>query len=191
VEPHFTLIVVSSADGYIARRAGEAPQSWASPEEQALFFSEVEAADWSVMGRGTHEAADRPDRRRIVFSSAAGSGEWRRATQFWVDPNNTTPERLADAVAEVRALERGLILGGTRVHDWFLERAAIHAVHLTVEPHRFAQGLPIFTAQKSSDPVAVFRNAGFEVVDQRRLNAGGTRHFLMLPKTSAPTLSEP
>ena len=35
--PSFTLTVVVSEDGFIARHVGEAPHLWASPEEQALF----------------------------------------------------------------------------------------------------------------------------------------------------------
>jgi len=37
-DPRFTLLVVCSADGFIARRPGEAPSAWASPEEQAVFL---------------------------------------------------------------------------------------------------------------------------------------------------------
>ena len=86
------------------------------------------------MGRHTHEAADKPHRWRIVFSSQAAG--WQRPTQLWLDPGALTPGDLAKRVAEVRPLARGLILGGTRVHDWFLAHRAIHRVHLTEEPQR-------------------------------------------------------
>ena len=38
------VAVVTSADGYIARSHDEPPQAWASAEEQALFFADVEEA---------------------------------------------------------------------------------------------------------------------------------------------------
>ena len=183
MRPHFTLTVVASADGFIARHPGDAPYLWASPEEQALFFADVEAADWGVMGRGTHEAADRPDRRRIVFSSAGGG--WKRPTQLWIDPVELMPGDLAALVADVRPLERGIILGGTRVHDWFLECGAIDRVHLTVEPLRFGEGLPIFTGQATDDPFAVFRAAGFGPVEERALNDTGTRFHILEPERPA------
>ena len=179
MRPHFTLTVVASADGFIARHPGDAPHLWASPEEQALFFADVEAADWGVMGRGTHEAADRPDRRRIVFSGAGGG--WKRPAQLWVDPADLTPPELAALVAEVRPLERGIILGGTRVHDWFLAHDAIDRVHLTVEPIRFGHGLPIFAGQEGKDPVAVFGAAGFAPVEERLLNDAGSRFVVLEP----------
>lgn len=173
--PEYTLAVVTSADGFIARAPDDAPQGWASAEEQTLFFAYVEAADWAVMGRHTHQAADRPDRRRIVFSGVAGAGEWRRPTQLWIDPARLDLVALPGLVGAVHPLRRGLILGGTRVHDWFLAAAAIDRVHLTVEPVRFGAGLPLFTGQ-SGPADAVLRGLGFVCEGVRVLNAQGTRH---------------
>ncbi len=178
--PAFTLAVVTSADGFIGRRPDEPPHLWASPEEQALFFADVAAADWSVMGRRTHEAADRPDRRRIVFSTAGGAGAWRRPTQLWIDPGALLPADLPGLVAGRHPLRRGLILGGTRVHDWFLGHASIARVHLTVEPVTFGTGLPLFShaAGPAGDVLAA---AGFRRRSSRTLNAGGTRHEVWTP----------
>lgn len=172
--PHFTLAVVTSADGFIARAPDDAPQNWASAEEQVLFFRDVEAADWAIMGRHTHEAADRPDRRRIVFSRQIAG--WRRPTQLWLDPAKTDPAGLARAVADVRTLAHGLILGGTTVHDWFHAHAAIHRVHLTVEPVRFGSGLPVFTGQGNDGPEQAFAARGYRKLSEETLNAAGTRY---------------
>ncbi|MEO1681242.1 MAG: dihydrofolate reductase family protein [Pseudomonadota bacterium] len=170
---HFTLTVVTSADGFIARAPGDPPQAWASAEEQVLFFRDVEAADWAVMGRGTHEAADRPDRRRIIFSrSYAG---WRRPTQLWLDPERVAPTDLAAAVSHIHPLQNGLILGGTTVHDWFAAHNAIDRIHLTVEPVTFGAGLPIFSDQTTRDPLTAFAAKGYAPVSEKVLNAGGTR----------------
>ncbi len=171
--PCFTLTVVTSADGYIARANDEPPQAWASAEEQVLFFADVESHDWAIMGRHTHEAADRPDRHRIVFSSRVTG--WKRPTQLWLDPKDLKPVDLAARVALRRSLHSGLILGGTRVHDWFLRHGAIDRVHLTVEPVRFGAGLPVFSGTGGKAPDAVFAAAGFAVVEERELNTGGTR----------------
>lgn len=174
-DPRFTLLVVCSADGFIARRPGEAPSAWASPEEQAVFLSAVDAADWAVMGRGTHEAAPRPDRRRIVFSRSAGAPEWRRPTQVWLNPAATTLRALAALAAARHPLRDGLILGGAAVHDWFHARDAIDAVTLTVEPVRFGAGLPVFGDQRATDAEGAFAEKGWRVADETRLNAAGTR----------------
>ena len=177
----FTLTVVTSADGYIARATDHPPQAWTSAEEQVLFFRVVEAADWVILGRNTHEAAERPDRRRIVFSRTQAG--WQRPNQVWVDPRVMTPDDLPALVEHVRPLRHGLILGGTTVHDWFHQNRAIHRVHLTVEPVEFGDGLPIFTGQTLADPLEVFRQAGYRQTDERMLNAAGTRYIEMVPES--------
>lgn len=177
----FRLLVVASADGFIARAPGHSPAEWASPEEQALFLSAVDAADWAVMGRGTHEAAFRPDRRRIVFSGGAPGPEWRAPTHLWLDPARVAPDGLGDLVSAVRPLREGLILGGTRVHDWFHARGRIDEVSLTVEPARFGCGLPVFGDQTARDPVAAFAEKGYAPLTVRILNAGGARLITLAP----------
>lgn len=175
--PHFTLTVVTSADGFIARAPDDSPHLWASPEEQALFFADIAAADWAVMGRHTHILADRPDRRRIVFSTQGGSGQWARPGQVWIDPHALTPADLGPLVAAHHPLRHGLILGGTRVHDWFLAHDAIDRVHLTVEPVRFGAGLPLFS-QHSGPAETVLAALGFGRQSTRALNAGGTLYSI-------------
>ena len=175
----FTLTVATSADAFISRATDEPPQAWASAEEQALFFRDVEAADWAIMGRNTHLAADRPDRRRIIFSTKTNG--WQRPTQLWLDPAGTTPTDLSERVAKVHPLHEGLILGGTRVHDWFLAHGAIHKVHLTIEPVAFGAGLPVFTGQTDRNPVTVFTRRGFHISDEATLNAAGTRYLELVP----------
>lgn len=175
----FTLTVATSADGYIARSTTEPPQAWASEEEQALFFEDVEAADWAIMGRHTHEAADKPHRRRIVFSSRVSG--WQRPTQLWLDPAGLSAADLPRLVGDVHPLRRGLILGGTRVHDWFLAQGAIDRVHLTIEPVHFGAGLPCFSDSAGEAPVDLFRARGFVVEEERPLNDAGTLYLVLKP----------
>lgn len=174
-KPVFKLAVVSTEDGFIARESGHAPYEWASAEEQDIFFREVDAADWSIMGRGTHEAADKPHRRRIVFSGQVTVPEWRRAAQVWVDPGTITVQDLPELVENRHNFETGLILGGTRVHDWFHAQGAIDEILLTVEPVVFGSGLPIFTNQPEGRPEMVLELAGYSLCDEQVLNAAGTR----------------
>lgn len=182
--PEFTLTVATSLDALISPTTDTPTETWASAEEQALFFRDVEAADWAIMGRHTHEAADKPERRRIVFSGSVHG--WRRPTQLWLDPAGSTPDVLAKAVEHVRPLRRGLILGGTRVHDWFLAQNAIHRVNLTVEPVRFGSGLPVFTDQRTRDPLGVFVSRGFELAAERVLNERGTRYYELVAPGPEP-----
>ena len=177
--PHFTLTVATSSDALISPSTDTPTEAWASAEEQDLFFRDIAVADWCIMGRNTHEAADKPDRHRIIFSTSRRG--WQRPTQLWLDPEGLRPADLAEKVAGVRPLRRGLILGGMRVHDWFLAARAIDRVHLTVEPIAFGTGVPVFAHQIERDPLDLFRSRGFRVVSEQSLNAGGTRYFEMVP----------
>ena len=171
----FTLLVVATADGFIAREPGHTPAGWASGEEQTLFLDAVDAADWGVLGRTTHEAAWRANRRRIVFSRSAAKPEWREPTHLWLDPGGFSPDGLASLVADRRPMREALILGGAEVHDWFHAHGRIDHVALTVEPIRFGAGLRIFGDQIAQDPVEAFLEKGFILSGERRLNRIGTR----------------
>jgi dihydrofolate reductase len=173
--PSYKLIVVSTEDGFIARYSGHAPHDWASAEEQAVFFREVDAADWGIMGRGTHEAANKPHRRRIIFSSQVDTPEWRTPTQVWINPEKVTLEGFNTLVRDRHPFETGLILGGTGVHDWFQAQDAIDEILLTIEPIRFGEGLPIFSNQSAKGPEKALEEMGFALEEEETLNAGGTR----------------
>jgi dihydrofolate reductase len=174
----FTLTAVISADGYIARRAGEHPGSWASAEEQARFLAEVPGYDWAFMGRTTHLTAFREDRRRVVFSRTAAGLEWREATHLWVDPNHVSLTDLLAALTPVRPPRRCIVLGGGAVHDWFLARELIDRIELTIEPVRFGAGLPLLTGQ-TGDVTAELLRRGFVLVEQQEINPQGTRLLVL------------
>jgi dihydrofolate reductase len=182
----FVLVVVASSDGFIARTAGHAPWDWQSPEEKAFFLETVAAADWSVLGRTTHETAFRADRRRIVFSHSAPAPEWRSPTHLWLDPATVSPDDLAALVAPVWPMRTALILGGADVAAWFLGRGCIDEVLLSVEPVAFGAGLPIFPGDAAGDPVERVRARGFEVQSERALNVNGTRLVTLIPRSSKP-----
>ena len=131
------------------------------------------------MGRHTHEAADRPDRRRIIFSTKTEG--WQRPSQLWLNPVTTTPRELPGLVGDMHPLREGLILGGTRVHDWFLDHAAIDRVHLTIEPIRFGEGLPVFTGAYNADSKELFADLGFRLLSEDKLNSAGTRYLVFGP----------
>jgi dihydrofolate reductase len=180
----FTLTAVVSADGYIARRAGEHPGSWASAEEQARFLAEVPGYDWAFMGRTTHLTALRKDRRRVVFSRGAAGLEWREATHLWVDPNRVSLADILAALTPVRPPRRCIVLGGTTVHDWFLERDLIDRIELTIEPVRFGAGLPFLTGQQGDDVTGELFARGFVLTEQQELNPQGTRLLMLARRPS-------
>jgi dihydrofolate reductase len=179
----FTLVAVVSADGLIARFPGHRPQEWASTEEQNLFLERVDQADWSFLGRTTHECAFRPDRRRVIFSSGTHPPSWRHSSHLWLDPNRVEMHEILDRLSAYHAPQDCLILGGQRVHDWFLVRGMIDCIELTIEPLRLHTGIPLFSHLAAGDPVASLIKNGYTVIHADRLNAQGTHRLRLVPRS--------
>lgn len=174
-ESRFTLVAVTSRDGFITGPNGEPPATWASPEEQVLFAETVSALDWSFTGRVTHELAWRPSRRRVVFSRNCPTPLWRHPARLWVDPERTPLEQILGTIREVHPAEHCGILGGVAVHDWFAGHQLIDAAEITIEPLTFAAGLPLFSGRAGQDPIASLAAIGLRPTDTLELNASGTR----------------
>jgi dihydrofolate reductase len=171
----FTLIAVTSRDGYITGPLGEPPASWASPEEQLLFGETVSALDWSFVGRVTHVDAWRPGRRRVIFSRSCRTPLWRHPLRLWVDPEHVPLATILDTLRPVQRPERCGILGGVAVHDWFARRGLIDAAEITIEPSAFGAGLPLLSGAQGDDPVRTLEAVGLRLADTVTLNARGTR----------------
>ena len=139
---------------------------WASPEEQAWFVDRVNAADWSFMGRITHEQAPRRDRRRVIFSTGANEPEWRQPWQLWVDPATTDLSELLAEIDQRHPARDCIVLGGTRVHDWFLEHWRPDSVTLSIEPLEFGSGMKLFSFQTDTDPDAIMNRLDYVRVGQ-------------------------
>lgn len=185
--PLFTLVVVTSRDGFITGPGGEPPASWASPEEQLLFAETVSALDWSFIGRITHTFAWRPSRRRVVFSRTTPTPLWRHPARLWVDPERVPLAAILAMLQPVQPPEHCGILGGVAVHDWFARRGLIDAAELTIEPMTFGAGLPLLSDTEGQDPLATLAGIGLRLTDTLPLNATGTRlHRFIRDDESAP-----
>ncbi len=184
--PRFTLIVVTSRDGYITPTNGASPGSWASREEQRLFRGLVAGLDWAFMGRRTHELAWRPDRRRVVFTGSFAGPAWRHPMHLWADPGRVSLDAILARATTVHAAWNCGILGGVGVHDWFARGELIDAVELTIEPLDFAGGLPLFSWARGMEPGLALTQLGLVQVGERVLNEGGTR-LLRFERRSGPT----
>jgi dihydrofolate reductase len=187
--PQFTLVAVTSRDGFITGPNREPPASWASPEEQVVFAETVSALGWSFTGRITHELAWRPARRRVVFSRSCPTPLWRHPARLWVDPERTSLEQILDMIREVHPADHCGILGGVAVHDWFAAHRLIDAAELTVEPLTFSAGLPLLSGRAGQDPIATLEAIGLRRTDTLELNARGTRLYRFVraePRASTP-----
>ena len=138
----YKLIAVVSKDGFIARYSGDLPLNWTSKEEQITFKKDIKVCEWSVMGRNTHELTYNENKKRIIFSSSVNDYKFINRNHIFFNPNGISFNKIINLIKPVSTI---CILGGTRVHDYFLSEKLINELIITVEPINFGNGLPLFS----------------------------------------------
>ena len=147
-----TLILVTSLDGRITEGDKPGAGSWASPEDQEVFLSQIEAHDCIVMGSTTYEAArsiikPSANKPRIVLT---------RTPQRFASERQPGLEFLAISPQEVirRAENNGykslLLVGGARTNARFLDADLVDELSVTIEPLLFGAGTPFVAALRQT-----------------------------------------
>jgi len=140
----FTGYAVISADGFIADREGRMPEALRFDADWAYFQAALDAADITLLGRRTHEAApNAKERRRLVVSGGMRAIMQENAFTWWVNPKDLAP---ASAIAETVGLDAEVaVVGGTGVFDWILDEGGYDAFHLSLARDiRLGEGRPLF-----------------------------------------------
>ena len=175
----YTLAFACSQDGFIARHSGDNPFEWTSKDDQIHLQNLIKDNEWQVMGRTTHELNSNETRKRIIFSR--GSDEIKLINpniknQYYFNPDLHQWEDF-----ERLCKDSVLILGGTKVHDFFLYANLITKIYITIEPLYFKSGIPAFSYINFSDLISFFNVRGFRDV-QKTINDNGTK-LIELVKT--------
>ena len=169
---NYTLAFACSKNGYIARHSGDNPFDWTSKEDQIHLKSLIKDNEWQVMGRITHELNPNETRKRIVFSRSIREIkliDQNIKNQYYFNPDLHQWEEF-----ERLCKDSVLILGGTKVHDFFLYSNLIDSMYITVEPLKFNEGIPAFSYINSSDVIPFLREQGFSS-QERIINDKGTK----------------
>ncbi len=158
-----------SQDGFIAKKEGDNPSLWTSEEDHKLLLEHIDESDWSVMGRKTHELNPNQNRKRIVFSRKVKTIEPVSPTiknQFYFNPDIT---QWSDFAKLVGLKSKVLILGGTRVHDFFLYLDVLSKIYITIEPLNFNTGIKAFSFINFND-LESFLIARKYIKEQKKIN---------------------
>ncbi len=145
------LIAAQSLDGFITRH--DIPGTAFTSEADKRYFRQVlEQFDASICGGNTYRV-DRalflgslqPGRRRVVLT--------RQPKAFAADERPSelefTNEDPAILIARLRHLGhiRCALLGGSQIHQHFLQAGLVDEVWLTLEPRLFGRGTPLISGQ--------------------------------------------
>lgn len=176
---NYTLAFACSRDGFIARNSEDNPFEWTSKNDQDHLKNLIEEHEWQVMGRKTHELNPNISRKRIVFSRKFD--DLRLINENIQNQYFFNPDINQWSEFEKICKNNILILGGTKVHDFFLYANLITKIYITIEPLYFKSGIPAFSYINFSDLISFFNVRGFRDV-QKTINDNGTK-LIELVKT--------
>lgn len=158
---------IVSADDRIADADGRYPDALRNEADWALFQAALDAADLSLLGRASHEAAPNVRGRLRLILSRRVTGLSRDAEGWWLNPAHMP---LDAAMSEI--LPAGGVVavpGGQAVFD-LVGAARFDAFHLACAPHvRLPGGRGLFAACERGVPAADILRAGGLVSGQERV----------------------
>lgn len=135
------IIAALTVDGFIARH-GTHLADWTGPEDKKLFVKLTKEAGTIVMGSRTFATIGcaLPGRRNIVYT--------KRANELAIDNIETTAEDPVSLVARLKqeGAHALAICGGTSIYDLFIQSGVVDELYLTVAPHLFGKGMPLFNS---------------------------------------------
>ncbi len=143
------------------------PDALCFEADWAYFQAALDAADITMLGRHTHEAAPNVKcRRRLVVSRGVRAVIQEDARTWWVNSEDVAP---ASAVAAVAGAAADVaVVGGTGVFSWILEEGGFAEFHLSLAHHvMIGAGRPLFEKTDGLDG-ALAKLADMGLASKRR-----------------------
>ncbi len=127
----FKGYAIVSADGFIADAAGRMPETLRFDADWTYFQAGLDAADLTLLGRHTHEAAPNPrGRRRLVVSRGVRAVIREDERTWWANSEDVMPRSAVAAAIGTRVTVA--VVGGTGVFGWILDDAGYDEFHISV-----------------------------------------------------------
>ncbi len=134
-----TLIVATTADGFIAASEGQNSLEWTCAEDKAFFVSKTKEIGTIVMGLNTFKTIGKglKGRRMIVLTLKPSEEMPVDGVEFVAEEPTALLTRL-----EGEGVTQLAVCGGAYVYSQFLKLGLIDELFLTVEPILFGGGTP-------------------------------------------------
>jgi dihydrofolate reductase len=154
---HTFIIAAISADGFLADKTDQVSTAWTSKADMRYFAQRTKQAGIMVMGSTTYNTIGHPlkDRITIVLTSKPNAIKNAKPLEQLTahQPQNSFPTSLYTANLSPTKLIQHLeklnypecaICGGSSVYTQFAQAGLVDTYLLTLEPHIFGQGVPLF-----------------------------------------------
>jgi dihydrofolate reductase len=155
-------VAATTLDGRIAAYPGHF-SDWTSLEDKDLLHGILDQSDLVVVGHNTYKTAIGPLAKRncLVFSRSLQGIEQRNEKLTFCNPEKINMHQLLNKYKNV------VVLGGTQIYTYFLEKDWLQEIYLTIEPLVFGNGLPLFESKK-------WALRRFALLEVRKLNNSGS-----------------
>jgi dihydrofolate reductase len=139
LETKIIAVAAMSLDGKIAKHSGQFTD-WTSPEDKEILHKHEDESDVIILGNNTYKTAQVPLSKRncIVLTRSVATVERRSDNLLLYNPQGMPIEKV------LGGYKTAVLLGGTEVYTYFLERDLIHEIYLTIEPVIMGSGLSFF-----------------------------------------------
>ena len=155
------------------------------------FQAALDAADVTMLGRHTHEAAPNvKGRRRLVVSRGVRAVIQEDARTWWVNSEDVAPASAVAAVAGAAA--DTAVVGGTGVFSWILEESGFEEFHLSLAHHvMLGAGRPLFEDINGLDAaITKLAGKGLETEERFWFDEEAGLELLILRRPSEPSTSD-
>ena len=137
-----TLMMVMTADGFIAKNANQTSTDWTSSADKEIFIQRTKEAGVIIMGLTTYKTIGRPlpGRLNLIMTREPGIEE---SIPDKLEYTNTQPDQLLKELEE-RGFKEVILGGGTTINSLFLNAGLVDEIQITIEPLLFGGGLTLF-----------------------------------------------
>jgi dihydrofolate reductase len=149
-----------SLDGFIAHTKDE-HIDWTSKEDKAHFVRLTKQMGAVIMGNNTYKMYDNPEQpmaERFVVVMSRDDYEDKQNVIFRKDD----PQSVLNELAK-RGYEEVALIGGGHVNASFLEAGLVDELSITITPHIFGEGVPLFAGNVEAE---------LELLDSKPLGPG-------------------
>lgn len=154
-----SLICAISIDGYI-NKPERGKLNWSSQVDKSWFAQETNRTGVAIMGRTTFETYSEPLPGRLNVVVTYSPEQIAQSEDVWA--TNLPPAEIL-AELEKRGYTEVSLVGGSKINRLFLYAGVIDEVWLTLTPHYFGAGVPLFDGGPEIE---------FELINSKPLGTG-------------------
>ena len=137
-----TLMMVITADGFIAKNSNQPSIDWTSNADKQIFVRRTKEAGVIIMGLATYNTIGKPLPGRLN-KIMTFEPQIETSIPEQLEFTSNQPKEILQEL-EQRGFKEVILGGGTTINSLFLKSNLVDEIQITVEPILFGGGLTLF-----------------------------------------------